>query len=326
MIAFLVFAMVTASRVDEAYRSFGDWVSVCDNGLRCQVSSAMGQAANISVHMHLRREAGPRSPINVSFVSSSGWRQGRGQVLIDGRTFGLARQGSRLEVPAALALAVARAVANGRSIEVLADGERFPVSAQGSAAALRHIDARQGRAGTVTAIVARGAAPASSVPPPPALPLRTEMRRPRRGLIIRPSAQRLAAWRRAQGCDARLDPGHYPPESWPIDRRRAVILVMCYPGNHNSYVLVKVGMRADGRDARSAIFDVDASLAERSGPTVPPDNASRDETTDRLVSGQRGAIAYPTIREEWVWDGNRFRLVERSGSYGSSFRARVRQR
>ena len=327
MMVLLVLAVLAAApSPDNVRRSFGDWTSVCDNGLRCQVSTIMGQARNIGVHMDLRRDAGPGSRIEVGFWSSSGWRARRASVRMDGRTFPLFRQGTRLVVPPRSAVAAARAAARARSIHVHADGERFPISARGSSAALRDMDARQGRAGTVTAIVATGPAPASSVPPPPPLPVITERRRPTRGLVIRPSAQLLAEWRREEDCDAQMNPADYPTQSWALDQRTAVILVMCYPGGRNNHVLVKVGRRADGSDARAARFDHSTSIAERSGPTAAPDNPERDESTGRLVSGQRGGIAYASTRETWAWDGQRFRLIERWGSYGSTFRARVRQR
>jgi hypothetical protein len=271
MVAILAFSMLTAfAGAGETYRSFGDWASVCDNGLRCQVSSQMGQAANMGVQMRLRRAPGPRSTIEVSFSSSSALGHGPRSLDVDGPSFALVERGRELVVPLRSAVAAARALASGSSVHVTVARERFPISARGSAAALRDMDVRQRRSGTVTAIVAMGAARASSVPPPPALPIRTESRRPRNGLIIRPSARRLAEWRQAEDCREPLDPLAHRVESWAIDERGAVILILCQTGAHNNYVLVKVGSSADGRDARAADFDFNASFSERSGPSVPP--------------------------------------------------------
>ncbi|WP_114950878.1 DUF1176 domain-containing protein [Sphingosinicella terrae] len=319
-------ATITAAAPDETQRNFGHWVSVCDNGLRFQVSSAMGQPANINVHLHVRREAGPEAAVEIAADTDGVWGPGPHSLLIDGQLFALVQREILLVVPAGSAMAAARALAQARSVQVVAGGERHPISAQGSAAALRDMDARQGRTGTVTAIVATGTRAASTMPAPPPPPVRTERIAPRDGPVIRPSARRVAEWRGAEDCDPRLDPADYPTQSWPLDARQAVILVPCHAGPHYGHALVMVGRRADGSDARPASFDVELSMSERSGPAVPTDNADRSETSGRLISGQRGAIAYPSTYEEWVWDGQRFRLIERIGSYGSYFRARVRRR
>ena len=324
MIAGIAFAISAASPTPAEFRDFHDWVSVCDNGLRCQVSSTMGQARNISDHIQIRREAGPQGRVEINLWSSDRWPDGAASLHIDGQIFRLVRADAQLRVRPEASAAAARALADGRNIELRIGSERSQISARGSAAALRDMDARRGRAGTITAIVARGGAPATAVPPAPALPVRTEAYRPAGGPVIRPSPELIARWRRAEDCDAQLDPRDYPVESWPVDRRTAVILVMCYPGGHNSFVLVRVGTRPDGSDARAATFDARVSLSERTGPSVPPDNPYRADN-GRLASGERGAIAYPSTEQEWVWDGRRFRLIEDSGSYGSTFRARVRQ-
>lgn len=325
MSALVALAALAAQLADVGrHREFQNWVSVCDNGLRCQVSSAFGQAESIDVHMHLEREAGSSSSVKVGFSSPSAWERGPHSVVIDGRVFPLAEKGEGLMVEPGSSMAVARALGRARDIYVVNGRKHVAISANGSAAALRDMDARQRRAATVTAIVATGHLPASSVPPPPALPIRIEKRSPRTGLIIRPSAARLGAWR-TEGCHEEPSGAADPPTSWPIDGRTAVVVFMCSSGSHNPAMLVKVGTKADGSDARAALFDHDASMSEQRGPDVPPENPSRDETTRRLVSGTNGGIAYPSSWEEWIWDGNSFRLVTASSSYGSTFRAHVEQ-
>jgi hypothetical protein len=327
MIALIALAaLVSPSSHGDAERGFGSWGSVCDNALRCQASSSMGDPANMQVRMFVHRDAGGDAAPRIGFSSAGGSQQGPRSVVIDGHGYGLVDRGTDWGVQPGQDLAVARALAKARSVYVVAGAERFPINAKGTAAALRDMDARQGRTGTVTAIVATGAKPASSVPAPPPLPVRLESKRPRRGLVIRPSQQLLAAWRRAAHCDGKLNPADHPPESWGIDARTGVILVGCWVGGHNDHYLVKVGRHADGTDARDAEFDFFASIGEHSGPTEPPNNPERDEDSGRLISGQRGGIAYPSTSEEWVWDGQRFRIVEGWTSYGSTFRARVRQR
>jgi hypothetical protein len=328
MIALLAMAaLIVPSSPAEAERYYGSWSSTCDTGLLCEVNSSLGHPANPLVRISVLREAGPGAKVRISVSNLDGSPPGPHSIVIDDHGYGLVEHTPSVwGVLPGHDLAVARALAKARKVYVVDGPKRYPIFPDGTAAALRDMDARQGRAGTVTAIVARGAGPASLVPAPPPLPVRFEARRPRHGLVIRPRQQLVAAWRRAAECDPELDPPTNPPQSWPVDHRSAVILVPCWLGGHNSYYLVKVGTRADGSDARDAEFDFHAAITERSGPTAPPGNPGRDERTGRLVSGQHGGLAYPSTYEEWVWDGQRFRIVEGSTSYGSTFRARVRQR
>jgi hypothetical protein len=245
-----------------AYKQFKSWASVCDNGLRCEASSEKSDPAGNDVSLHLRREPGPRSGVYVSFSSSENWPRRHYSLEIDGRSFPLVRAQSGVVVPTASALTAARALASATDIALVGGRERYRFSPQGAAAALRDIDIRQGRAGTVTAISETGPRAASSVPRAPALPVLTEWARPTHGPIIRPSMARLAQWRQAAGCDADIEETSFPPTSWAIDRRTAVILVGCHINGHDNEMLIRVGRAADGSDAHPAIFDFDFSLSE----------------------------------------------------------------
>jgi hypothetical protein len=326
MLPVLLIAMAAVQSPQSAHHQYNDWASVCDNGLRCEISSEVGVPENTDVRIHVRREAARKAAVRVEVESTASFGPGTPTLEIDGRRFTLVETASEHIVPPARAEAAVRALAAARRIAVVGGGKRFPIRTKGFAAALRDMDARQQRAGTVTALIATGSKPAESVPPPPPLPLRVEVKAPARGLVLHPSERRLAEWRRQGHCEQDAHWSDYPSVSWPLGGGKAVILVACYPGGHNSSWLVRVGSRRDGSDARPALFDFDLSLSENYGPSVPPDNPGRDEKTGRLVSGQSGGLVYPNTSETWVWDGSRFRLIERTGSYGSDFRARVVRR
>jgi hypothetical protein len=327
MIALLAMAaLIVPSSPAEAERYYGSWSSTCDTGLLCEVNSSLGHPANPLVRISVLREAGPGAKVRISVSNLDGSPPGPHSIVIDDHGYGLVEHTPSVwGVLPGHDLAVARALAKARKVYVVDGPKRYPIFPDGTAAALRDMDARQGRAGTVTAIVARGAGAASLVPAPPPLPVRFEARRPRHGLTLRPSRQRLAAWRRAVDCSP--DPeGLFPPESWALDERSAVIVLACWSGGRNSTYLVKIGTKADGSDARDAAFDFAEHVDEWSGPTAPPYNPRRDPDTGRLVSGVNGGLVFRSVEEEWVWDGQRFRLVKGSSSNGSTFRARVKRR
>src|SRR3546814_5327785 len=107
-------------------------------------------------YITLLRDAGPAAqpPVCLHFY---GEIKGQVQMVIDGRIIASATisGGTAIQGPRASALAIA--MAQGRHMEVRQNGKAVArVSLDGPAAALRHMDARQGRAGTVTALVAAG--------------------------------------------------------------------------------------------------------------------------------------------------------------------------
>src|SRR3546814_9424821 len=105
-----------------------------------------GEFAEITI----LRDAGPAAQptVGLHFYDEI---KGQVQMVIDGRIIASATisGGTAIQGPRASALAIA--MAQGRHMEVRQNGKAVArVSLDGSAAALRYMDARQGRAGTVT--------------------------------------------------------------------------------------------------------------------------------------------------------------------------------
>src|SRR3546814_20481851 len=114
-------------------------------------------------YITLLRDAGPAAqpPVCLHFY---GEIKGQVQMVIDGRIIASATisGGTAIQGPRASALAIA--MAQGRHMEVRQNGKAVArVSLDGSAAELRYMHARQGRDGTVTAIVADGPLRAAGV-------------------------------------------------------------------------------------------------------------------------------------------------------------------
>lgn len=154
--------------------SFGSWVAACDNVRHCEALALPPEDGSHSEWtLYVSREAGRSAVPKVSASPAFGQWEGESRpvrLMIDGRRTQLGFDADGEAVGDAMdllgAIAAARTVIvldlNGTNLGVLPVG--------GASAALRWIDDRQRRAGTVSAIVAKGTAAASNIPPAPSLP------------------------------------------------------------------------------------------------------------------------------------------------------------
>lgn len=155
--------------------TFGDWIAGCDNRRDCEavglppevyVEDAV-QVAGVIFRRNAEASAEPKVEIDVRFFELADYT---GEIVADGRKTELSfsKEGDFVGDPRRFAAVLASAT----SVALVSPaGETvgtFPT--RGASAALRWIDDRQQRAGTVTALVARGAKPPSAAPPPPPLP------------------------------------------------------------------------------------------------------------------------------------------------------------
>lgn len=173
-LAIVVLAAVAAPR-SEAQTStrgetFRDWVVGCDNVLTCKAVGLSDGQGEVSVE----RAADPDAPPIVTFAPAQGVTAiGDVTITIDGR--------SVTEITEAVdpGLREGRTDAD-RLIFALAGGATLEIrvedlvvatpSLSGATAALRYMDDRQGRSGTITALVARGARGAGTMRKPPQAP------------------------------------------------------------------------------------------------------------------------------------------------------------
>lgn len=171
---------------------FADWSVACDNARDCTAVSVSrdfvvrvwqsdpGDYA--SPKLWVKRAAGPDAKARV-FLDTTVWGEagaGEGPATLHvytecdgdctGRAYRLiALEPGRYELaPADVPAFLAESVKTPRAATRFADGRMHGiVTTAGMTAALRFIDETQQRRGTVTAIYAKGSAPARSVPPPP---------------------------------------------------------------------------------------------------------------------------------------------------------------
>lgn len=314
MIAALLIALQAAPAPGEL-ASFGDWIAGCDNGLACEAQSLPiendGSVAFTPVQIIVARGPGARDAPVVRLLNQEEDPSGRLMLIIDGREIGEARRGEDdlYDFTASARPALIEAIINGRSASArTGDGPRVdPVSLDGSAAALRWIDDRQRRAGTATALVAAGPAPAASLPPPPALPAVRQVRAARGASFAPLDGEAARALSEAEDCYLR-DGMPLQNESHAIGPGTAVTLISCDAGAYNFNALVYV-RRGGGGAPEPARFDHPAGWSDEGPPLLV--NAWWDPVAATLNSHARGrGIGDCGTAQSYVWDGAMFRLVE----------------
>lgn len=286
-------------------KTFRDWSVACDNGKTCEaVSLAPGEGNLQTIGMIVRRPAGADGAVSISLRATSD-ETGAVELVADGQRIAgstFDKDGLALfDTNASARIAAAIATARGLSVRG-AGAETATISLAGASAALRYMDAEQGRAGTATALVAKGDQPFAAVAPP----LPTIVAAPiARGNAAKPSAALIAEMRRTSQCAAD-EFGPVTQEAFKLSDRDTLVLISCGSGAYNTIAAPFVV--TDGK-ARSAPFDEGYSFGEPGGDTRIV-NGGWDAATGRLSSSARGrGLGDCGEAREWAWDGRSFRLV-----------------
>lgn len=205
------------------------------------------------------------------------------------------------QVPALLA-----AIAKGEALAVKA-GDRTVVtlSLSGGSAALRWMDDRQKRAGGVTALVAKGPAPASAVPAPPALPvIRAAKAVSQDGLTDTPPPAVLA---RVKSFDCAADAPAGPSAS----RLAPGVVLWAIPCWVGAYQTSSVLVLADENGGHVRLVDLGGGGDAEDRATAT--SAEYDTDHQALYSYAKGrGIADCGLSTTHVWTGNAFVLTERT--------------
>lgn len=294
---------LTAGPAAAVDAGFKDWWVACDNARECAAFGFSEDAFEGRAFLKLARGAGAADPPTVEIMTelqAPAWT-----VRVDGKPIaglaGLKRQDDRVRLTPVQSAALVSAIANGARLDVVGGGETSEVSLAGSSAALRWLDDQQKRAGTVTALVAKGAKPASAVPPAPPLPLvragapvsqsglPTRLPKPVQALVTECDDD-IAERFEAEPIIARLSPGVvlYAP--------------LCSAGAYN---LIHTFILADeqGRGAHPA----NIRYANGEGPTSDLMNVDFDPATQTLSNFEKGrGIGDCGSANTWIWTGKSF--------------------
>jgi len=318
LLAFLAAAQAATPQPGPV-KSFGAWVVACDNAKRCEMTSIWPDdnqpeegSPYDQVSVSIDRAPGPAGGYTVEIQLPGKSGADRMQVSTE-RGFMIwgVPQRDLLKFSGTQAAQIVAAMIDGTDLRV---GSEFEVSAmaslKGSSAALRFIDAEQGRAGTVTAAVAKGAKPASAVPAPSPLP-KIGFVRPAGALAPFTPAMRKALDKSSEcGSVYEGGVGELPAaDRFALGGGKTLVLLPCGSGAYNfstePYIL------SAGAQPVLAKFDSSPGITEAQDGRPTLVNASFDAKTGRLESYNKGrGIGDCGSAEAYVWDGAMFRLVE----------------
>lgn len=301
---------------------FGDWVVACDNLDHCEMTSLIpglgvpgllpegdpGDSPEYNaVLLSVSRTAGPDGGFTVDLMMQVP-DTGLVRISIDGTTYGEGvPKNDALVFTGATAAKMVAAMAAGENFNISdsADTMIGRVSLSGSSAALRFIDAEQGRAGTVTAAVAKGAKPASAVPAVRPIPSVRQVRPGGTAATITPALKK--AMFATSGCGEEYGDDLPEVEAGALGGGTAVALIPCGAGAYN-YLTVPFVI-AGGKPV-VAQFDYSPGMTEPGAAMPMLVNADYDPKTGKLSSYSKGrGIGDCGSSEEYVWDGAMFRLT-----------------
>ncbi|KQM58936.1 MULTISPECIES: DUF1176 domain-containing protein [unclassified Sphingomonas] len=283
-------------------RRFGDWVAGCDNGASCQAGSLAPEEGDPpALMLSVERAAGPEGGI-VMRLRGSSLPALPLTAAIDGDA--VARGGTTrddaVELTGAPALALAERMAQGHVLTITdaAGAAAATLSLQGVAAALRWIDAEQGRAGTTGALVAKGTGAATR--PAPSLPV---VRAPAiRGESALLDPLLITRMRQQAACEGDDLP---PATTKPLGGGRTLAIVPCSLGAYN---LLSALFVVEQGAAKLAAFDTAPGGDSGSETPLAFNAAFEDGILDTNALGR--GLGDCGVRQRYAWDGTRFRLIE----------------
>ncbi|WP_343517957.1 DUF1176 domain-containing protein [Sphingomonas sp.] len=315
-IALLAWAQAAAPQ-PAPVKVFGAWAVGCDNARRCEMTSIWPDdnqpeegSPYDQVSVSIDRAAGPAGGFTVEIQLPGNSGSDRVRVSTErGFSIWAVPRNDLLRFTGAQAAQIIAAMVDGTDLRV---GDETSVSGmaslKGSSAALRFIDAEQGRAGTVTAAAAKGAKPASTVPAPPALPQIGYVRPAGAAAPFTPAMRKALDKSSECGSVYEGGTGELPGvETHALGGGKTLVLLPCGSGAYNfstaPYILSGKGAPVRAR------FDVSPGMIAE-GPQELV-NASFDAKTGRLESYSKArGIGDCGGAETYVWDGAMFRLVE----------------
>jgi len=314
----LILALLAALPADPApgpIKTFGDWAVACDNIHDCEMTSLLpGDGMSVEdsgydmMSLSIARGRGPAGAFTIE-VSISARTQGAVALRVDGQVAASGTPANDLlRFAGADAERIVAAIAKGKEAALTGvDGKRIGrVSLAGSSAALRFIDAEQGRAGTVSAAIAKGPKPINAVPLARQLP-QVRFVRPS-GIAARVTPALKTAMVTASDCGEMYE-GEVPKiEAYALGGGKTLALLPCGAGAYN---YSSIPFILDGGKPVFAAFDSQPGMGEAGAKMPDLVNAGWDPKTARLSSYAKGrGLGDCGSAAEYVWDGARFRLVE----------------
>ena len=294
-------------------KTFGDWIVGCDNGRGCEARALIPDGSDQSwAVLALRRGPEANAPALVDVVADE---PNKAVTLVAAGAKAPLRfqPGGAMAAPADFAPRLAQAARTADALQVLdAHGKvSSQVSLKGAAAALLWIDDRQGRVGTVTALIKPGPKPAAAVPLAPALPTIVISAQPSAKPPAQLTAKALKDARGDSACAQGSGQAEQAPEYDRLDATHTLAVVpnICASGAYN--IDNDILIITDGRAGAPVAADFEKVFGDnQEGAGDVFMNAGWDAKTRRLNVGFKGrGLGDCGTWRAYAWDGRRFRLT-----------------
>jgi hypothetical protein len=312
MLALLLLATDPTAPRPGPIKTFGDWEVACDNVHRCEMTSLTPEQEMVDgtggeVSLSIVRQPGPAGSFTIE-VGVPDSEKGEVSVRVDDQVIGGgdARDGT-MTLRGDVAAQIVTAMINGHkaSLTDIGGADIGRLSLAGSAAALRFIDSEQGRAGGVTAAVAKGPKPASTISGALPLPQVPSVMASGKPAPVTPALRK--AMLSASSCDADDSNTKDALSAWALGGGKTLMLLPCGAGAYN---FSSVAFVVEGGKPVLARFDSPAGFGEDRSNTMLV-NADWDAKKAQLTSYAKGrGLGDCGSSETYVWDGTRFRLIE----------------
>lgn len=289
-----------------------DWSVLCDNTRQCTALNGNEDSATVRV----TREAGPQGTLRLSIYS---YLAPSSEPTLDGKPLKAPLSRSKTyagsdvtETPerwfasGAQALALISELRNGQQLSFTSRQGDVTSTLNGMSASLLLMDSVQGRVGSDTALIQRGATPAAQVPPAPAPVMLRAATKP--APLSKQDATRIglavaAATRKDWG--AMAEDGEKPViKTYPLSDGTALVLINTTCGENCAYWIYQAP-RTTPEQARPMAIDV-PPFSDKEMDTVG--NASYQPDTGELnidlTNGGKGGGSSTT----WQYDGKRFQV------------------
>jgi len=292
-----------------------DWMAVCDNSFACSAIALAPDGVTDAPQIVIERGSGEEAVtvrIRIDAPQPGEYRIRVGRRIIASGAIASGEWPIRIEGETALTLA--RAIGRGQTITI-DDGKGKLLGKRtldGSAAALRHIDATQNRARTRQALFATGKR--TLTPRIAALPAIVARRIGKQAPV--PDAGTIVGVIDGSKC---TDEPMAVTENSAISlgradgKRKVLVLISCGSGAYNMSFAPYVGTSNDGRKwaFAPARFDYPDKPDEAMDGVTLLSNVDWDAPTQQLNAFHKGRGLGDCGRtQRYVWDGEMFRLLE----------------
>jgi hypothetical protein len=314
----LIAAAAPSAKPVQSYDSYKSWLIVCDNTLACLAKGFSED--NADAEIIVARDAGLAGTLAIAIRAEA--KFGFDDVQVDGVPVRLPKKAWRLnssdgetslttsDLDAARALVQRLRI--GTKVTLGAAGE---VPLEGFTATMLKLDERQGRVGTVTALVKVGPIPVSHVPPAPPLPrianhpiTATLKAGEERRLLATVRANQQALLRK-EDCEAH--PTAMEAEAHALDAGRALVIIPCIMGAYQGSSLAFIAPRGGGPAQRLiAPTPYGGNDADRSNADFFTESGFDSKTGTLSMAAKGRGLADCGMSASWIWDGNSFHLSD----------------